>query len=88
MNLTRQIITYALSRPHQTNLRTPDQPAAIRPALWQRRSGFGLNEVIGIAAALMIAAVVVVPGLRAFATDTMAELTLWWETVSTGIFQS
>jgi hypothetical protein len=60
----------------------------LRRGLWQKRTGFGLNEVIGMAAALMIAAVVVVPGLKSFASDAMIELTTWWQQVSSDIFQT
>lgn len=56
--------------------------------IWSRRAGFGLNEVIGIAAAVMIAGLVVVPGLRNFASETMDQMTLWWQTMATNIFQS
>lgn len=50
------------------------------------KKGFGINEIIGIAAGVIIAAVVVIPGLRTFAQTILTELTTWWGTVSTSIF--
>jgi|GEM_PF-630659 len=42
------------------------------------KRGFGMNELLGIAAALIIAAFVIIPGLRDFAKLVMADLTTWW----------
>jgi hypothetical protein len=53
---------------------------------WRRRSGFGLNEVIGIAITVMVAALVVAPGIRAFATTVLSDMTTWFDTISTEIF--
>ena len=50
------------------------------------RQGFGINEIIGIAAGVIIAAVVVIPGLRTFAQTIMTELTAWWSDMSTTLF--
>jgi hypothetical protein len=50
------------------------------------RKGFGINEVIGIAAGVIIAAVVIIPGLKLFAGTVMDNLTDWWTTISTSIF--
>jgi len=50
------------------------------------RRGFGLNEVIGIAAGIIIAVVVVIPGLRGFATSVLDQLTDWWNSMAAGIF--
>lgn len=50
------------------------------------RRGFGLNEVIGIAAGIIIAAVIVIPGLKAFATDLISSLDDWWTTMASSIF--
>lgn len=50
------------------------------------RQGFGLNEVIGIAAGIIIAVVVVIPGLRGFATSVLDQLTDWWNSMAAGIF--
>jgi hypothetical protein len=52
------------------------------------RKGFGINEVIGIAAGVIIAAVIVIPGLRTFAVSVMSGLTAWWKTISVNIFSS
>ena len=53
---------------------------------WTGRRGFGLNEVIGIAAGIIIAAVIVIPGLQAFATDLISSLDTWWTTMASSIF--
>ena len=50
------------------------------------KKGFGINEIIGIAAGVIIAAVVVIPGLRVFAQTMMTELTTGWEGMSTVLF--
>ena len=55
-------------------------------ALYGKNGGFGLNELLGTAAALIIAAFVVIPGLRTFAGSVITKLTTWWSTVSTSIF--
>ncbi|NLO36782.1 MAG: hypothetical protein GX112_10610 [Clostridiaceae bacterium] len=52
----------------------------------RKRNGFGLNEVIGIAAGIIIAAVIVIPGLKTFATSLMGNLTTWWNDMATTIF--
>lgn len=54
---------------------------------WQRRGGFGLNEIIGASAAVMIAALVIVPGMRTFSEDVVSKMILWWESMSISIFQ-
>ncbi|MHB1452486.1 MAG: hypothetical protein ACYCYM_00820 [Saccharofermentanales bacterium] len=51
------------------------------------RKGYGINEVIGIAAGVIIAAVIVIPGLRQFALQVMEALTTWWTGASSTIFQ-
>ena len=52
----------------------------------RHRQGFGLNEVIGIAAGIIIAVVVVIPGLQSFAGNILANLTDWWNSMASGIF--
>lgn len=47
----------------------------------QEESGeFGLNTVIGVAIGLIVAAFVVLPGIRSFADLVMEHMTVWWET--------
>lgn len=50
------------------------------------RRGFGINEVIGIAAGVIIAALVVIPGLQLFAGDVLDRLGLWWSDMADGLF--
>ncbi|MEA4888787.1 MAG: hypothetical protein VB070_04925 [Clostridiaceae bacterium] len=56
------------------------------PGFLLARSGFGINEVIGIAAGIIIAAVVVIPGLQVFARDVLKNLTSWWNDMATQVF--
>lgn len=50
------------------------------------RKGFGLNEVIGIAAGIIIAVVVVIPGLQGFAGNILNNLTNWWNNMAANVF--
>jgi len=53
------------------------------------KGGFGMNELLGIAAALIIAAFVIIPGLREFADSVMDRLQNWWSTtIVSKIFSS
>lgn len=55
--------------------------------LINKRNGFGMNELLGIAAAVILAAFIVIPGLRKFSTDIMTGLTNWWtDSVASKIF--
>lgn len=49
------------------------------------KKGFGLNEVLGIAAGIIIAALIVIPGLKNFAKDIIDKLTAWWSTAQTNL---
>jgi hypothetical protein len=52
-----------------------------------RNGGFGMNELLGIAAALIIAAFIIIPGLRTFAGSVMTKLTDWWgATITSKLF--
>ena len=50
------------------------------------RKGFGINEVIGIAAGVIIAALVVIPGLQTFAGDVLDRLGIWWGDMADTMF--
>lgn len=50
------------------------------------KRGFGVNEIIAIAAGIIIAVFIVVPGLRSFATSVMQGLTGWWNGISGSLF--
>lgn len=55
--------------------------------LWKRNDGFGLNELLGTAAALILAAFIIIPGLRNFTADVMESLGKWWnDTIADVIF--
>ena len=49
------------------------------------KKGFGLNEILGIAAGIIIAALIVIPGLKTFAGDVLGYLNDWWETAQTDL---
>ena len=54
---------------------------------YSRKEGFGMNELLGIAAALIIAAFIIIPGLRGFASSVMLKLTSWWDiTIMNSVF--
>lgn len=53
-----------------------------------RRGGFGLNEVLGIAAALIIATAIVIPGLKTFAGNVVDDMGGWWDSHTTDIFET
>lgn len=72
---------------HRQEVQTDLSPDSRQP-LWHRRGGFGLNEVIGIAAGIIIAVVVVIPGLRQFAASVLGQLTQWWNNMASGIFSN
>jgi len=56
-------------------------------AMMKRNDGFGLNELLGTAAALILAAFIIIPGLKDFAEDVMQALGTWWNsTVVSSIF--
>lgn len=64
---------------------------AVKLKVWKgmcrKRNGFGKNEVLGIAATLIIAAFIVIPGLRTFAQQIMTAMGDWWtNTVESRVF--
>lgn len=48
--------------------------------------GLGINELIGIAAALILAAFVIIPGLKGFGQIVIDKMTEWWEEMANEIF--
>lgn len=55
----------------------------IKATLCNARGAIGSDEIIGIAAGLIIAAFVLIPQLRAFATTIITALSTWWTTTAT-----
>ena len=51
-----------------------------------RQGGFGLNELLGIAAALIIAAFIIIPSMQEFAENLMNGLKIGGTTPYTNIF--
>lgn len=61
----------------------------LKSRIWADTRGFGMNELLGIAAALIIAGFVIIPGLKGFAEEMLDELTDWWEkTIAGRIFRT
>lgn len=53
----------------------------------KKNDGFGMNELLGIAAAIILAAFIIIPELKNFATSVMDKLDTWWSgTIMTKIF--
>lgn len=50
-----------------------------------KQNGFGMNEILGIAAAVVIAALII-PKLKGLAEKMMSELDTWWTKNSGEIF--
>lgn len=51
------------------------------------RGDFGIGSLIGVAIGLIIAAFVLIPGLRTFASTIITDMTSWWSTtVSDQVF--
>ena len=60
---------------------------SFRDRFIDRQGGFGLNELLGIAAALIIAAFIIIPSMQDFAESLMEGLGRWWEnTITNRIF--
>lgn len=53
-----------------------------------REDGFGMNELLGIAAGIIIAAFIIVPGLKDLASGMMARLQTWWTSIQNEFFPS
>ncbi len=59
----------------------------VKSLIANQRGAVGKDEILGIAAALVVAAFVVIPQLRTFAGTVMTGLTNWWtNTIATKIF--
>lgn len=60
----------------------------LKSRLWVDRRGFGMNEVLGIAAALIIAGFIIIPGFKTLANSMMGKMTEWWNTTASNIFKA
>ncbi|NCU25793.1 hypothetical protein EOM86_03630 [Candidatus Nomurabacteria bacterium] len=54
--------------------------------MFSSKKGFGINEIIGIAAGLIIAVLIVFPSLQGLAENVMLKLSDWWESVASSLF--
>jgi len=52
----------------------------------RKNNGFGLNEFLGVAAAVIIAGLVIIPGLTDFAKSVIGQLNTWWGKIANDIF--
>jgi hypothetical protein len=48
--------------------------------------GFGLNELLGVAAAMIVAAFIVIPGLTNLGKNAINRMWVWWGKVAAEIF--
>lgn len=53
---------------------------------WRKRSGFGLNEVIGIAITVTVAALIVAPGVQGLAQTVITNMNTWFTSISGDLF--
>lgn len=58
----------------------------LKGRLWVDNRGFGMNELLGIAAALIIAGFIIIPGLKGLAEGIMLRLEGWWGDIVGDIF--
>ena len=70
------------------NFRKNVNSVIIRAAiLLKKKDGFGMNEILGIAAGLILAAFIIIPGLKDVSKKIIDDVKLWWDsTVSKGLF--
>ncbi len=57
-------------------------------AMFMKNDGFGLNEILGAAAALIIASFIIIPRMSELAKSIMTGLDDWWEEISKTILSS
>jgi len=79
-----------LSTFHMLFNRASRSRAAMLPTTrnWRKRSGFGLNEVIGIAITVTVAALVIAPGIRTFAGTVLSNMDTWFTSISGKLFST
>ena len=57
-------------------------------AFFRRSDGFGINELIGIAAAVILAAFIIIPRLTAFGKAIMDSMDEWWDNMEEKVFST
>jgi len=57
----------------------------VKSRIWADSRGFGMNELLGIAAALIIAGFIIIPGFKELADSMMELLGDWWDDVASNI---
>jgi hypothetical protein len=85
MTMTKNKYVQKLATKRRADCSTPLPGPGCR---WLRRGGFGINEVIGIAAGIIIAVVIVIPGLQGFAGTILQNLTAWWNNMASSVFSA
>lgn len=58
--------------------------SCIAPKLRSESGEFGISSLIGVAIGLIIAAFVLIPGVRTFAGKIMTDMGSWWNNVVSG----
>lgn len=55
--------------------------------IWDTRGEFGMSSIIGLAIGLIVAAFILIPGVRTFATSVITDMQSWWTTtISSTLF--
>lgn len=53
--------------------------------IMNNKGEFGIGSVLSIAAAILVSAFVLIPGLKSLASEMMSTMTTWWGNGKTGI---
>lgn len=62
--------------------------AKLNKGLLSKNTGSGMGDVLAICGVIIIAALILIPGLKTFASGLITKLTTWWGTVETTVFSS
>ena len=53
-----------------------------------RRGALGVDQILAITAAVIVVGLVLIPGLRTFGENIIAQMQTWWTDISETIFAS
>lgn len=86
INCANRLAGHYFSLKHEVLVFTKERSLKLKTRLSQQ-DGFGMNEILGIAATLIIAAFIIIPQLSDFSKSIMTGLSKWWEdTISKNLF--
>lgn len=58
----------------------------LRIKLGNKRGEFALSTMLGVIATLVVASLVVIPGMKIMAKDMLGSLSTWWADTSSTLF--